>query len=295
MKRLIVLSGFVRSMNKTSCADIFSKELGAIKDDDPLLAERFGKLCAAIQGYGSALVAFSGGTDSALLAYISSKLLDRCLCVTARSPTISETELSGARSFASQHELEFWVIDHNELDDDRFCVNDKQRCFYCKDGLFKALGQLVEEEGLEVVFDGSNHDDLDDYRPGRKAAQDNNVKSPLLEAGLNKPDIRRLSKIFDLDTWEKPQMACLASRFPYGTTISEENLSVIEKAEDIVRGLGHKDVRVRYHGDIARIELGKDEHIDLDKLRSIIPEIKQLRFKYVVLDIEGYRTGSLNE
>ncbi len=286
---------FVLPMTPGACQERFSSEYEILKQEDIVLAGKLDELCEIISKCGSALVAFSGGTDSALLAYISSKLLDRCLCVTARSPTISETELSGATSFASQHGLEFRIIDHNELDDDRFCVNDKQRCFYCKDGLFKALGQLMEDEGLCVVFDGSNHDDLDDYRPGRKAALDNKVKSPLLEAGLGKPDIRKLSRSFNLDTWEKPQMACLASRFPYGTPISEDNLALIEKAESIVRGLGHKDVRVRYHGDIARIELGKDEHIDLDKLRSIIPEIKQLGFKYVVLDIEGYRTGSLNE
>ncbi len=277
------------------CKEVFADEYEILKQEDSALAGKFERLCEIISGSGNALVAFSGGTDSALLAYISSRVLDRCLCVTARSPTISGTELSGAKSFASQHDLEFIIIDHNELDDDRFCANDKQRCFYCKDGLFKALGQLMEEEGLEVVFDGSNHDDLDDYRPGRQAALDNNVKSPLLEAGLNKPDIRKLSRSLGLGIWEKPQMACLASRFPYGTAISGENLAVIEKAEAIVRGLGYRDVRVRYHGDIARIELGKDEPVILDNLRTIVNEIKELGFKYVVLDIEGYRTGSLNE
>ncbi|MCK4757093.1 MAG: ATP-dependent sacrificial sulfur transferase LarE [Thermoplasmata archaeon] len=277
------------------CQDRFAGEYEILKLEDNELAGKFDELCEIISGCGSALVAFSGGTDSALLAYLSSKLLDRCLCVTAKSTTISRTELSGAMSFASQHNLEFRIIDHNELDDARFCTNDKQRCFYCKDGLFKVLGQLMEAEGLEAVFDGSNHDDLDDYRPGRMAAQDNNVRSPLLEAGLGKSDIRKLSKKFCLETWDKPQMACLASRIPYSSEITLEKLAAIEKAEELVRGLGYRDVRVRHHGDIARIELGKDEPVDLDKLKSVVPQIKKLKFKYVVLDIEGYRTGSLNE
>lgn len=275
--------------------DKFSKECEALKQEDLGLAGKFDELCEIISGFGSALVAFSGGTDSALLAYLSNKLLDRCLCVTAKSPTISETELSDAVSFAGRHDLEFRMIDHSELDDASFCANDRQRCFYCKDGLFKVLGQLMEAEGLKVVFDGSNHDDLDDYRPGRKAAQDNNVRSPLLEAGLGKPDIRKLSHIFGLETWEKPQMACLASRIPYGSEITLEKLASIEKAEELVKGLGYRDVRVRHHGDMARIEIGGGEAIDIVKLRELVPDIKKLNFKYVTLDIEGYRTGSLNE
>ena len=273
----------------------FTKEYKLLKNEDIQLAGKFAELCDIITGYDTALIAYSGGTDSALLAFLGSKLLDRCLCVTARSPTISKNELSGAMTFAVNHGLEHRIIERNELDDERFCVNDRERCFYCKDGLLKTLTRIMTDEGYEAVFDGSNHDDLDDYRPGRKAVESNNAKSPLLDAGLSKPDIRKISKMLGLETWEKPQTACLASRFPYGTDITVERLARIEKAEEIVRDLGYKDVRVRFHGDIARIELGKGEEIDLSKLKKLVPDIKKLKFKYVVLDIEGYRTGSLNE
>lgn len=275
--------------------EIFLDEYNILKEEDIETARKFARLCDIIQSYKNALIAFSGGTDSALLAFLGNKLLDRCLCVTARSPTISRVELSGAMAFANHHCLEFRVIERNELDDERFCANDTERCFYCKDGLLKLLAQIMEDEGLEAIFDGSNHDDLDDYRPGRKAVENNNVKSPLLEAGMGKQGIRKISRIFGLNTWEKPQMACLASRFPYGTEITEERLARIEKAEEMVKELGYWDVRVRFHGDIARIELGEDEPIDNVKLKKLVPDIKKLNFKYVVLDIEGYRTGSLNE
>lgn len=273
----------------------FPSEFTALRGQDPGLADRFQELCGIIGRYESALIAFSGGADSALLAYMSSRLLERSLCVIARSPTISDDELSGAKSFADRHGIELVVMDHNELDDERFCVNDRNRCFYCKDGLFKALARTAKARGMEVIFDGSNHDDLGDYRPGRRAGMENGVASPLLEAGMGKEDIRRLSRTLGLETWNKPQMACLASRVPYGRRVTADVLEAIERAEGVVRGLGYRDVRVRHHGDIARIELGKDERLDLEMLGSVVPHIKKLKFKYVVLDLEGYRTGSLNE
>ena len=275
--------------------DIFSKEHNILMEIDTKLASKFAKLCEVIQNHKSALVAFSGGTDSALLAFLGNKLLDRCLCITADSPTISKKELSDASAFASLHNLEFRIIQRNELDNQLFCVNDTERCFYCKDDLLKLLAGLMNKENLEAIFDGSNFDDLGDFRPGRRAVELNNAESPLMEAKLGKPDIRLISKSLGLSTWEKPQMACLASRFPYGTGIDEDKLASIEKAEGLVRNLGYRDVRIRYHGDIARIELGKDEQIDLNELRKLVPDIKKLGFKYIALDMEGYRTGSLNE
>ena len=275
--------------------DVFSKEHNILKENDPELADKFAKLCEIIQSHESALVAFSGGTDSALLAFLGNRLLDRCLCITAESPTISKNELSDASAFAGIHNLEFSIIQRNELDNELFCANDTERCFYCKDDLFKLLAGVMTEENLDAIFDGSNFDDLGDFRPGRRAVELNKAESPLLEAKLGKPGIRLISRILGLSTWEKPQMACLASRFPYGTEITEDKLAMTERAEESIRNLGHRDVRVRYHGDIARIELGKEEKINLDRLRTVIPTIKKLGFKYVVLDIEGYRTGSLNE
>lgn len=275
--------------------DDFAGEYRAINETNPELARKFSGLCENIQGYDTALVAFSGGADSALLAFLGSRLLDRCLCVIADSPTIPRDELAGAGAFAETHGLELKIIRHNELDDPQFRRNDRDRCFHCKNGLFNVMSDIMEKEGLDAVFDGSNFDDLDDYRPGRRAAELNHVRSPLLESGLGKADIRDISQILGLGTWDKPQMACLSSRVPYDTGITEEILARIERAEKIVRNLGYIDVRVRFHGDTARIELGQDEDIDLMALRNAAGNIRGLGFKYVVLDLEGYRTGSLNE
>jgi uncharacterized protein len=182
-----------------------------------------------------------------------------------------------------------------ELDDDNFVKNDGLRCFYCKDGLFKTLETIRISEQYNCIIDGSNYDDLSDYRPGREAAEKNHVKSPLIEAKLGKEEIRTVSELLGLPTWDKPQMACLSSRFPKDTPITHDNLNRIEKAEVMVKDLGYRDVRVRFHGDLAKIEIGIKENLDIVKLRAIVPKIKELGFKYVTLDLEGFRSGSLNE
>ncbi|UCF07270.1 MAG: ATP-dependent sacrificial sulfur transferase LarE [Thermoplasmata archaeon] len=266
-----------------------------IGKEDPELAEKYAELCNSIKQCRSCIVAFSGGVDSALLAYLCSRLGPKCLCVTADSLTLPRSELSEARAFGVKYGLNLRFIQHNELSDDRFAKNDEKRCYYCKDGLFTVLNEIKDKEGYECIFDGSNHDDLDDFRPGREAAVQNKVRSPLLEAKMSKEDIRKVSKALGLSTWDKPQMACLSSRFPRHTRINEEDLKRVEKAEEAVKALGFRDVRVRIHGEIARIEIGRQEKVDIEGLRKAIPAIKALGFKYVALDLEGYRTGSLNE
>lgn len=263
--------------------------------EDPKLAEKFRRLCEIIRDYESCVVAFSGGVDSSLLAFLSHHLLNRSLSVTCDSPTLSRRELSEAKNFAKRYNLNLRIISYNELDDENFVRNDDNRCFYCKDGLFELLNEIKEKEGYNWIIDGSNYDDLDDYRPGLKACSKNHVKSPLIQAKMGKWDIRAVSKVLALPTWNKPQMACLSSRFPKNDPITEEGLRQVEEAEIMVKELGYKDVRVRLHGDIARIEIGKNEVIDLQKLKDLVPRIKELGFSYVALDLEGYRTGSLNQ
>ena len=263
--------------------------------EDPELAGKFSRLCEVIKNYGSVVVAFSGGVDSSFLAYLAHQLSENSICVTANSPTLPRSELSEAKNFAKMYNLNHRIISYNELENDNFVRNDENRCFFCKDGLFQALNGIKEKEGYNWIIDGSNFDDLDDYRPGLRACSKNDVKSPLVEAKMGKQDIRVTSKALALPTWDKPQMACLSSRFPRNNPITEEGLRRIEMAERAVKELGYKDVRVRIHGEIARIEIGKDEKIDIRKLKEIVPKIKELGFKYVALDLEGYRTGSLNE
>lgn len=267
----------------------------ALTEYDAPLGDKFRALSENIAGCNSTIVAFSGGVDSALVAYLTSQLVPRTLCVTADSPTLPRSELSEARQFAEKYGLDLRVIPHNELEDERFAKNDEKRCFFCKDGLFSKLNKILVDEGFDCIFDGSNFDDLDDYRPGREAAKKNNIRSPLLESGMGKEDIRKVSKALGLPTWDKPQMACLSSRFPRNMEISEEDLKRVEEAEELVKAMDYKDVRVRIHGDIARIEIGQGEDVDIGTLKRVVPKIKDLGFKYVTLDLEGYRTGSLNE
>jgi uncharacterized protein len=283
-------------MSRIKEGDISLEKISEIlKENDPSLSKKFEGLCKSIRSYGSAVVAFSGGVDSALLAFLSSRLLPKTLCVTSDSPTLPRSELEDAKKFADIHELDLRVISYNELDDDRFVLNDEKRCYYCKDGLFKSLKVIQEKEGYDIILDGSNFDDLGDFRPGRDAEKEHGIKSPFVDAKIGKEEIRVLSKLFGLSTWDKPQMACLSSRVARGLDITDEKLKQIEISEKMIKDLGYKDVRVRHHGIIARIEIGKDEKIDLEGLKAVLPQIKKQRFKYVVLDLEGYRTGSLNE
>jgi pyridinium-3,5-biscarboxylic acid mononucleotide sulfurtransferase len=265
---------------------------------DPLLQEKKDKLCAIIRDMGGCVVGFSGGVDSTLLFAVAAEVLgDRALAVTATSETYPERERREAEAFARKIGGRHRVVESEELDIPGFAENPKNRCYYCKSELFTKLRKIADEEGLPYVLDGSNLDDRGDYRPGKQAACELNVRSPLDEAGLSKDEIRALSQAMDLPTWDKPSFACLSSRFPYGTAITREKVSQVGRAEESLRDLGLRTIRVRHHGDMARIELGPAEFEQVvNGLRDeVIRLVKNAGYTYVALDLQGYRTGSMNE
>ena len=262
------------------------------------LDRKLGKLREIIFREGSAVVAFSGGVDSTFLLRVASEILGRgLLAVTATSPTYTESELNGARKLAKSFGVRHMIVDSNELKIPNFAGNPVNRCYYCKSELFSILRKIADSKGMKAVFDGSNADDESDYRPGRKAAKEIGVLSPLSEAGLSKDEIRTLSRRLGLKTWDKPSMACLASRFPYGTKITSKRLKMVEAAEAALKLMGFRTVRVRYEGDTARIELGQEEIRKAARKptrEKIAREFRKIGFVYSALDIEGYRTGSMN-
>jgi uncharacterized protein len=247
----------------------------------------------------SICIAYSGGVDSTFLLRVSKDVLgENVLAVTATSPTYPQRELDEAIASAQKMVVRHLLISSNELDIPGFSENTTNRCYYCKHDLFRKLKAEAEKYGIKTVADGSNYDDTKDYRPGRKAAKEIGVRSPLCEAELTKNEIRYLSKELGLSTWNKPSLACLSSRIPYNEKITEEKLKQVEEAERILRDLGFTQFRVRHHNDIARIEFIPDEMSSLNgyEMRlSIDSALKSLGFKYVTVDLKGYRTGSMNE
>lgn len=272
--------------------------MSSTKTSSPL-AEKGRRLHDILAGYESVLIAFSGGVDSAYLAIAAKESLGtRALAVTADSPSYPETHrrlaLSIAKDFGFAHEL----VHTSELERPEYRANPANRCYYCKDELYSHLSALATERGLAVVIDGNNADDRGDYRPGRQAAREHGVRSPLDEADLTKDDIRALAREAGLESWNEPASACLSSRIPYGSEVSNDVLRQIEKAEDAVRELGFRVFRVRHHDTVARLEIARSE-----MARALEPEInarltdslKALGYQYVSLDLQGYRLGSLNE
>jgi uncharacterized protein len=247
--------------------------------------------------YKSAVIAFSGGVDSTLLAYAAKDALgSNVLLVTASSSTYPFYELEEAKKMAILLDLKHEIIISEELDIPSFTENKPDRCYYCKAELFKRINHVADKEGYDVVFEGSNADDSNDFRPGRKAIKELGVISPLNEALLKKDEIRKLSHKFKLPTADKPSYACLASRFPYGEAITKEKLDRVGQVEQKIRNLGFNQFRVRSHGDLARIELGNKEMEKGWKNRSsLISECKKSGFIYISMDLEGYRTGAMNE
>ncbi|MDP2910996.1 MAG: ATP-dependent sacrificial sulfur transferase LarE [Candidatus Omnitrophota bacterium] len=249
---------------------------------------------------GRVVIAFSGGVDSSFLLKMAKDTLSKenVLAVTAVSETYTGTELRQAKRFVKDLGVRHKIIRTNELKDKNFTKNPVNRCYYCKKELFKELNRIKEENCFSYVLDASNTDDVRDYRPGSKAKKESGVRSPLMEAGFSKHDIRKFSRKLKLKTADLPSMACLASRFPYGEEINKEALRKIEAAEDFIKRQGVSQVRVRCHSNIARIEVEKEDikrFVNKKFCDKIAGRLKQLGFKYIALDLEGYRTGSLNE
>lgn len=263
------------------------------------LDQKLEKLHNILKDLRSVAVAYSGGVDSTFLLKVASDVLkDKVIAVTATSSTYPERELNEAKKYADEFGVKHIIIVSEELEIEGFSKNPIDRCYYCKKELFTKIYKVANENGIEYVVDGSNYDDLGDYRPGMIAAKELKVISPLKEAQLTKQDIRELSKKYDLPTWNKPAFACLSSRFPYGHEITEEKLKMVERAEELLLSLGFRQVRVRHHGDIARIEVAKEERekfFNLKTLDLIGEKLKEIGFTYVTMDLLGYRTGSMNE
>ncbi|MFN8058691.1 MAG: ATP-dependent sacrificial sulfur transferase LarE [Vicinamibacterales bacterium] len=265
----------------------------------PALASKLAALEARLAGLRSVVVAFSGGVDSSFLAFESARILgDRALAVTAESPSYPEKHRAIAYGIAAEFRLRHEVIQTSEMHVDAYRANPVNRCYYCKRELFEHLTALARTRGFHAVADGSNADDRGDHRPGRQAAREYGVVSPLDEVGLTKDDIRTLSRMAGLGTWDEPASACLASRIPYHDEVTEEKLRRIEQSEAVLHALGFRQCRVRHHGDVARVELARDEMaraVEPDVSTRLVRELKALGFKYVALDLQGYRLGSLNE
>ncbi|MBL4932536.1 ATP-dependent sacrificial sulfur transferase LarE [Clostridium paridis] len=264
-----------------------------------LLKEKYELLKNIIKEHGSAAIAFSGGVDSTFLMKVAHEVLgDKLVAVTATSSTYPERELNEAIKYAKDMGVKHIIISSEELDIEGFASNPKNRCYYCKKELFTKIGEVASENGVEFVFDGSNLDDTGDFRPGMQAAKELEVVSPLKLANLTKKDIRDLSKELQLPTWNKPSFACLSSRFPYGNKITIDKLKMVEKAEQFLLDMGITQVRVRHHGEIARIEVEPSERekfFSIEVMDNIGNEFKNIGFTYVTLDMLGYRTGSMNE
>lgn len=265
--------------------------------NEEVTERKFFDLLELLRGAGSAVLAFSGGVDSSFLLKAMKTAGTRTLAVTAVSETLPARDRDLAVSFARRLGMEQRIINTEALKNETFASNPPDRCFYCKDELFGKLTKMALEEHYSFVFDGTNSDDLRDHRPGRKAAERHGVRSPLAECDFSKADIRLMSREMGLDTWDRPSSPCLASRFPYGMRITGPALRRVEEAEEFLEGLGLRELRVRDDGDTARIEVREEDmHILLwgDNRRMTVRKLNTLGYRFVSLDLEGYRSGSLN-
>jgi uncharacterized protein len=255
-------------------------------------------LQSSLQQLGRVLVAYSGGVDSAYLAWVAHQTLgDNMLAAIADSPSLARTQLTDATAFAAEEKIPLEVIATSELDRAEYARNDSQRCFHCKDELFLVMETLQLERSFDAIAYGVNADDVGDFRPGQRAAREHHVATPLLDAGLTKDQIRELARRAGLRIWDKPASACLSSRIEYGRPVTRKVLSVVERGEDAVRALGFRQFRVRHHGEMVRLEIARDE-LPLALTPVMAAEFtrifKALGFKFVTLDLEGFRSGSMN-
>lgn len=257
------------------------------------------RLREIFRGLGSVIVAYSGGVDSSYVAYVANaELGPRAICVTGQSaslPSYQQTEIDRVVSeFGFHHE----TIQTEELENPSYRANNADRCYFCKDELYGKLASVAENRGIECIVDGSTTDDLGDFRPGRQAAQQHAVRSPLIEVGMNKAEVRELSRRVGLPTWDKPASPCLSSRIAYGTTVTIERLSKVDRGEQILREFGFREFRVRHHDTVVRLEIAPAE-LDRVLRREVVEQLatrfRELGFKYVTLDLQGFRSGSMNE
>ena len=262
--------------------------------DDPVLT----RLLAQFEGVADACVAFSGGADSSLVLAAAVRALGakHVVAVTATSPTYLDEELAASRALAASLGVEHVVVATREFEDERFVANSRERCYYCKAGLVDALAEVAARRGGAALVDGANADDVGDHRPGMRAAAERGVLQPLLAAGIEKAEVRRLARALGLPTWDAPQQACLASRVPYGEPITPDKLAAVAEAERALHTLGFRQCRARHHGDVARLEIESGE---LERALALREEISRrvhaAGFAYVAIDVDGFRTGSMNE
>jgi uncharacterized protein len=263
------------------------------------LAQKQERLFAILRDLKRVLIAYSGGADSAYLAWAAQQVLgDNCLALTADSASMPDAHKRDAERFAQEHGILHEYVPTSEFENPLYSANNSDRCFYCKEELFRVMENVAAERGFNALIYGVNKDDLGDHRPGQNAAKIYSVKAPLVEAGLTKAELRELSKLAGLETWNRPASACLSSRIPYGTAVTKENVKTVEVGEETIRALGFSQFRVRFHDQLVRVEIDPVElplALNLGMAAKLVAIFKPLGFHYVTLDLEGYRQGSGNE